>query len=84
VKFRKWVESPDPTIVGRLDAKKVSKKGSKLQEKESPDSIDKEKQIFMNKHVIDFKLYVLFINILTDSFKLYCVLGFEIYFLFSK
>ncbi|CAJ2669787.1 DNA repair protein UVH3 isoform X4 [Trifolium pratense] len=50
LKFRQWVESPDATILGKLDAKNVSKKGSKLEEKESPDSIDKGKQIFMDKH----------------------------------
>ncbi|GAU13075.1 hypothetical protein TSUD_173750, partial [Trifolium subterraneum] len=50
LKFRQWVESPDPTILGRSDAKKVSKKGSKFEEKESPDSIDKGKQTFMRKH----------------------------------
>ncbi|XP_052728324.1 DNA repair protein UVH3 isoform X8 [Vigna angularis] len=36
LKFRKWVESPDPTILGRLDAKSGSnsrKKGSKVEEK---------------------------------------------------
>jgi hypothetical protein len=70
--FRKWVESPDPTIVGRLDAKKVSKKGSKLQEKESPDAIEQGSQSSVHKQVTNFKLDVRFINILTDSFKLYC------------
>ncbi|CAI8612318.1 unnamed protein product [Vicia faba] len=49
-KFRQWVESPDPTILGRLDAKSASKKGSKLEEKESPDHIQETKQIFMDKH----------------------------------
>ncbi|XP_058736764.1 DNA repair protein UVH3 isoform X2 [Vicia villosa] len=49
-KFRQWVESPDPTILGRLDAKSVSKKGSKPEEKESPDHIQETKQIFMDKH----------------------------------
>ncbi|CAK8532647.1 unnamed protein product [Lathyrus sativus] len=49
-KFRQWVESPDPTILGRLDTKSVSKKGSKLEEKESPDYIQERKQIFMDKH----------------------------------
>ncbi|KAI5430693.1 DNA repair protein uvh3, variant 2 [Lathyrus oleraceus] len=49
-KFRQWVESPDPTILGRSDTKSVSKKGSKLEEKESPDYIQERKQIFMDKH----------------------------------
>ncbi|XP_027349553.1 DNA repair protein UVH3 [Abrus precatorius] len=36
LKFRQWVESPDPTILGRLDTKSGSssrKKGSKVEEK---------------------------------------------------
>ncbi|TKY63259.1 DNA repair protein UVH3 [Spatholobus suberectus] len=36
LKFQQWVESPDPTILGRLDAKSGSntrKKGSKVEEK---------------------------------------------------
>ncbi|XP_019460777.1 PREDICTED: DNA repair protein UVH3 isoform X1 [Lupinus angustifolius] len=36
VKFRQWVESPDPTILGRLDAKsgsKTKKRGSEVEEK---------------------------------------------------
>ncbi|RDX72864.1 DNA repair protein UVH3, partial [Mucuna pruriens] len=36
LKFRQWVESPDPTILGRLDAKSrlnTRKKGSKVEEK---------------------------------------------------
>lgn len=36
LKFRKWVESPDPTILGRLDAKSGSntrKKGLKVEDK---------------------------------------------------
>ncbi|XP_004514821.1 DNA repair protein UVH3 isoform X2 [Cicer arietinum] len=63
LKFRKWVESPDPTILGRLDAKSVSntqKKGSKAasdqnishdqEKKESPDYIHQTRQIFMDNH----------------------------------
>ncbi|KAE9605090.1 hypothetical protein Lal_00036859 [Lupinus albus] len=36
LKFRQWVESPDPTILGRLDAKtgpNTKKRGSKVEEK---------------------------------------------------
>ncbi|XP_020204760.1 DNA repair protein UVH3 isoform X2 [Cajanus cajan] len=42
-KFRQWVESPDPTILGMLDAKGGSntrKKGSKVEEKINPSNSD--------------------------------------------
>lgn len=90
LKFRKWVESPDPTILGRLDAKTGSntrKKGLKVEDKiKSPsdenishpqeqkelhDDIQEITQTFMDKHVIDFLLYVLSSNILADNFALH-------------
>lgn len=81
-KFRQWVESPDPTILGKL------KKGSKVEEKinssncnvkesasdhhaqeknELSDYIQEIKQTFINKHVIDFLPFELSSKVLKDS-----------------
>ncbi|XP_010425585.1 PREDICTED: DNA repair protein UVH3-like isoform X2 [Camelina sativa] len=58
-KFREWVESPDPTILGKADAKtgsKVKKHGSgSVDNKDviagaSTDDTEEIKQIFMDKH----------------------------------
>ncbi|EOA23395.1 hypothetical protein CARUB_v10016571mg [Capsella rubella] len=58
-KFREWVESPDPTILGKTDAKtgsKVKKRGSaSVDDKEiisgaSTDDTEEIKQIFMDQH----------------------------------
>ncbi|KAL1193371.1 DNA repair protein UVH3 [Cardamine amara subsp. amara] len=58
-KFREWVESPDPTILGKTDAKsgaKVKKRGSGAVDNEgsnsgvSTDDTEEIKQIFMDKH----------------------------------
>ncbi|CAI0455650.1 unnamed protein product [Linum tenue] len=61
-KFREWIESPDPTILGKLDGKPRSsgkKQGSKVADSKldpsdkdtAPmDGIDEIKQIFMDKH----------------------------------
>ncbi|XP_061337655.1 DNA repair protein UVH3 [Gastrolobium bilobum] len=63
LKFRQWVESPDPTILGRLDAKSGSntrKKNSESasdqnishaqEQNKSPDYIQDIKQTFLDKH----------------------------------
>lgn len=64
-KFRDWVESPDPTILGKSDAKsgsKVKKRGSGAVDNEgsisgvSTDDTEEIKQIFMDKHVLIFSL----------------------------
>lgn len=62
-KFREWIESPDPTILGKFD--RSSQAG---EVKKSTDSTEEIKQIFMEKHVIlylhhrisilHFKLYL--------------------------
>ncbi|XP_010502808.1 PREDICTED: DNA repair protein UVH3 isoform X2 [Camelina sativa] len=58
-KFREWVESPDPTILGKTDAKtgsKVKKRGSGSVDNKgitagaSTDDTEEIKQIFMDKH----------------------------------
>ncbi|RID59977.1 hypothetical protein BRARA_F03166 [Brassica rapa] len=57
-KFREWVESPDPTILGKTDAKAgsgVKKRGSGSADNESTsgvsaDDTEEIKQIFMDKH----------------------------------
>ncbi|CAL1391910.1 unnamed protein product [Linum trigynum] len=61
-KFREWIESPDPTILGKLGGKPRSsgkKQGSKVADSKldpsdkdtaSMDGIDEIKQIFMDKH----------------------------------
>ena len=52
LKFRQWVESPDPTILGRLDANSGSnsrKKGSKIEEKMNSSSCNvKESAVMQN------------------------------------
>jgi len=63
-KFREWVESPDPTILGKTDAKAgsgVKKRGSGSADNESTsgvsaDDTEEIKQIFMDKHVLLFFL----------------------------
>lgn len=57
-KFREWVESPDPTILGKNDAKagsSVKKRGSGSAPNESTSSVSADdteeiKKIFMDKH----------------------------------
>ncbi|KAF8096701.1 hypothetical protein N665_0303s0025 [Sinapis alba] len=57
-KFREWVESPDPTILGKTDAKagsSVKKRGSGSADNESTsgvsaDDTEEIKKIFMDKH----------------------------------
>lgn len=58
-KFREWVESPDPTILGKTDAKtgsKVKKRGSASVDNKgiisgaSTDDTEEIKQIFMDQH----------------------------------
>lgn len=64
-KFREWVESPDPTILGKTDAKtgsNVKKRGSASVDNEgsisgvSTDDTEEIKKIFMDKHVLLFFL----------------------------
>lgn len=71
-KFREWVESPDPTILGTPDAKKglnVKKRGSgSVDDKGSSsgvpmDDTEEIKRIFMDKHVL---LFFLIFSILHD------------------
>ncbi|KAK7339428.1 hypothetical protein VNO77_20093 [Canavalia gladiata] len=54
LKFRQWVESPDPTILGRLDAKSgpnAKKKGPKVEEKLNSSSCNvKESASDQNTH----------------------------------
>lgn len=48
--FREWIESPDPSILGKLDAEaggNSRKEGSK-----DTDDVERKKQIFKDKHVI--------------------------------
>lgn len=68
-KFREWIESPDPSILGKADLQarpRSRKKGSKAVDIDGScsnsnnegasflDDVDNEKQIFMDKHVIKF------------------------------
>lgn len=66
-KFREWVESPDPTILGKTEAKigsKVKKRGSGSVDNKgiisgaSTDDTEEIKQIFMDKHVLLFYLNI--------------------------
>ncbi|KAK9061726.1 hypothetical protein SSX86_018909 [Deinandra increscens subsp. villosa] len=51
-KFREWIESPDPSILGKVDHKEGSntrKRGSNASAEEAS-TVDDLKQIFMDKH----------------------------------
>lgn len=78
-KFREWVESPDPTILGKTDAKtgsKVKKRGSASVDNKgiisgaSTDDTEEIKQIFMDQHVWLF-YHNLMLNLLwSNLFKI--------------
>ena len=54
-KFREWIESPDPSILGKVGGKegreKRSNGSSNAGEASTDDDVDMMKQIFMDKHV---------------------------------
>ena len=58
-KFREWIESPDPTILGKASSTRKRGSNSSVEEAStvnqgaisSDDDIDRMKQIFMDKHV---------------------------------
>nr|GMC67255.1 DNA repair protein UVH3 [Ipomoea batatas] len=49
-KFREWVESPDPTILGKIDGRSHAHHGNDGCILQSVDEGQKIKQIFMDKH----------------------------------
>ena len=57
-KFREWIQSPDPSILGKVNAKEGSstrKTGSNISAEEAStvdDDINRMKQILMDKHVL--------------------------------
>lgn len=48
--FREWIESPDPSILGKLDAEAGG--NSRKEGSNGTDDVDRKKQIFKDKHVI--------------------------------
>lgn len=82
-KFREWIESPDPSILGKVEAKEGSntrKKASNTGTEDAStvdDEIHRMKRIFMDKHVNSFQIIIFRVSF-PFSFHHQYLFGFEL------